>query len=150
MQGVPFPAAVQLCCRCSTTRRVIQKRLAPLTFARSYAVVTGCDKQVQQPLNFVAGQRVDPDDKSKQFDLLAPATGLHLLLYLPFFFLLLFCAFFFPVRNQAHTQQSHSQGMLLVHWWSFEQNALSFFLHDNVELYPNHQGTGSTVRLCAR
>ena len=88
MQGVPFPAAVQLCCRCSTTRQVIQKRLVPLTFARSYAVVTGSDKQVQQPLNFVAGQRVDPDDKSKQFDLLAPATGLHLLLYFFVLFLL--------------------------------------------------------------
>ena len=143
MQGVPFPAAVQLCCRCSTTRRVIQKRLVPLTFARSYAVVTGCDKQVQQPLNFVAGQRVDPDDKSKQFDLLAPATGLHLLLYLFVSF------FFFPVWNQAHTQQSHLQGIFLVHWWSFEQITLSFFLHDKVELYPNYQGTDSTVRLCA-
>ena len=142
MQGVPFSAAVQLCCRCSTTRQVIQKRLAPLTFARSYAVVTGSDKQVQQPLNFVAGQRVDPDDKSKQFDLLAPATGLHLLLYF-------LCSFFFPVQNQAHRQQSHSQGMLLVHWWSFEQIALSFFLYDNVELYPNYQGTDSTVRLYA-
>lgn len=147
MQGVLFAAAVQLCCRCSTTRRVIQKRLAPLTFARSYAVVTGCDKQVQQPLNFVAGQRVDPDDKSKQFDLLAPATGLHLLLYFCVLFLLLPRT---EPGSQATVTLTLSQGMLLVQWWSFEQIALSFFLHDNVELYPNYQGTDSTVRLYAR
>lgn len=46
---------------------------------------------MQQPLNFVAGQRVDPDDKAEQFDLLAPATGLCLLLYLLFLLFLLPC-----------------------------------------------------------
>ena len=77
MQGVPFPAARRLCCCCSS--QVIQRRLAPLTFARSYAAVTGCAQQVQQPLNLVAGRRVDPDNQSKHFDLVAPATGLDLL-----------------------------------------------------------------------
>lgn len=44
--------------------------------SRCYVSVTADSRQVQQPLNFLAGKRVDLNSTvSKEFDLIAPATG---------------------------------------------------------------------------
>ncbi|KAK7110062.1 4-trimethylaminobutyraldehyde dehydrogenase-like [Littorina saxatilis] len=73
MKGIPLPAAARLCSRCAG--KVVQMRQVLSTSTRGYAAVTGTARQVQQPLNLMAGKRVDAADSSKQFELFAPATG---------------------------------------------------------------------------
>lgn len=71
-------APVMMQCRCSPVGLSLQRHLLPVVFQRGCcAVVTGNAPQVQQPLNYVAGRRVDPmcEIGSQEFDLSAPATG---------------------------------------------------------------------------
>ncbi|XP_076435384.1 4-trimethylaminobutyraldehyde dehydrogenase-like [Babylonia areolata] len=74
MSGIRISVAAKLCSRCIGRLRQETKPVV-LSWKRSYAVVTGSAPQVQQPLNFVAGRRVDTSDSSSQFELCAPATG---------------------------------------------------------------------------
>ncbi|PVD30587.1 hypothetical protein C0Q70_09859 [Pomacea canaliculata] len=43
--------------------------------ASSLSIVTKDAEQVQKPLNYIGGRRVDPSASSPEFDLVAPATG---------------------------------------------------------------------------
>lgn len=44
--------------------------------ASSLSIVTKDAEQVQKPLNYIGGRRVDPAASSPEFDLVAPATGM--------------------------------------------------------------------------
>ncbi|KAL8618016.1 hypothetical protein ACOMHN_021736 [Nucella lapillus] len=73
MSRVGVPVAARLCLSCAC--RLLSKNPVMLSWKRSYAAVTATSPQVRDPLNFVAGKRVDPTDSSSQVELYAPATG---------------------------------------------------------------------------
>ena len=71
---------------------------------RSMSTVTGASPQVTSPLNFVNGQRVNPNDtsaKQENFAVLNPATGIYIVsCFLNFFNV---CVSIFKKNNSFST-----------------------------------------------
>lgn len=62
-------------CSCACT--FIKQKNLQLSYAltRHYSLVTGKARQVQEPLNYIAGHRTETGEGCKSVDLTAPATG---------------------------------------------------------------------------